>query len=98
MSIPDDLGDTGLPKATGRVLLPLHVRWTDPPVTYDLTDPADGRRVYEQVLRDGTDEDIRRCIDPDRLLEEFDELVLPPHVRRAWAGCFRRHRSVELAC
>ena len=31
-------------------------------------------RVYEQVLREGTEDDIR-----------FYEVVLPPNVRRAWA-------------
>lgn len=55
-------------------------------------------RVYEQVLREGTDDDVRRFIDVDVLAREWDSLVLPPRVRRAWVTWFRRHRGVELSC
>ena len=72
---------------------PLHVRWSGPPITYDLGDRADRARVYEQVLREGTEDDVRFYIDPDQLRDLFDELVLPTPVRRAWEGWFRRHGS-----
>lgn len=55
-------------------------------------------RVYEQVLREGTEDDVRYHIDVDelaRVVDELarvlDELVLPPYVRAAWLEWFRRH-------
>lgn len=65
---------------------------------YDLDDRADRRRVYEQVLREGDDDDVRRFVDVDQLLELWDELTLPSRVRREWAEWFRRHRGIDLAC
>ena len=53
---------------------------------------GDRARVYEQVLREGTEEDVRFYIDANQLRELWDELVLPPTVREAWAGWLRRHR------
>ena len=99
MAVPDDVDDARYPKAQGRVTLPVTVDWSgDVPVVYDLDDPRDRNRLYEQVLREGNDDDVRRFIDVDVLLEQWDALVLPPRVRRAWARWFRRHRGVELKC
>jgi hypothetical protein len=80
-----------MPKASGRVELPLHIRWSGPAVTYDLNDRADRARVYEQVLREGTEADVRFYVDAGQLLELWDELVLPPAVRQAWSGWIARH-------
>ena len=84
--------DAVRPKAKGKVELPLHIRWSGPPVTYDLTDRGDRARVYEQVLREGTADDVRFYVEADELRELFDELVLPPTVWRPWAAWLRRHR------
>jgi hypothetical protein len=92
VAVPGDLDDPSLPKATGKVELPLHIRWSGPPMTYDLTDRADRARVYEQVLREGTEDDVRYYIDPDELADMFDELVLPGPVRRAWTDWLDSHR------
>ena len=89
VAVPDDLGSR--PKASGRVELPLHIRWSGSAVTYDLDDRADRARVYEQVLREGTEDDVRFYVDADQLLELWDELVLPPTVRQSWAGWIARH-------
>jgi hypothetical protein len=43
------------------------VRWSGRPKTYDLDSRVDRLRVYEQVLREGTD-DVRRFIDIDELI------------------------------
>jgi len=86
IAVPEDLDDPSLPKATGRIELPLHIRWSRPPMTYNLDDPADRARVYEQVLREGTEDDVRYYIRVDELADIFDELVLPAPVRQAWAG------------
>jgi hypothetical protein len=57
------------PKARGIVQLPLHIRWSGPPILYDLGRWEDRARVYEQVLREGTDDDVRFYIDVDELLD-----------------------------
>ncbi len=98
VAIPEDADNPGLPKADGVVTLPFHIRWSEPLLSYDLGDRADRLRVYEQVLREGTEDDVRTYIDIDQLLALFDDLVLPPNVRRAWAEWLRHHRGVELAC
>jgi len=85
VTVPEDLSDPSLPKAAGQVELPLHIRWSGPATTYDLDDPVDRARVYEQVLREGTEDDVRFFIDPDQLAGIFDELVLPVSVREAWS-------------
>jgi hypothetical protein len=95
VAVPVDLDAAALPKAHGRVELPLHVRWSGPPLTYDLDDRSDRARVYEQVMREGTADDVRSYVEADRLLELWDELVLPPAVREAWTGWVERRRSAE---
>lgn len=95
VAVPEDLDDPSVVKATGRVELPLNIRWSGPPITYDLTDRTDRARVYEQVLREGIEDDVRFYIDADQLVELWDELVLPPSVRTAWEDWFRRHRHGE---
>jgi len=55
-------------------------------------------RVYEQVLREGTAEDVRFYVDVDQLIGLWEELVLPGSVRRAWAEWILRHRTIEIAC
>ena len=98
VAVPDDVDDPRLVKADGQVHLPLRVEWSgEEPLTYDLDNPVDRDRVYEIVLREGTDEDVRRFIDVDVLADRWDTLVLPPRVRRAWADWFRR-RGINLSC
>jgi hypothetical protein len=92
VAVPVNLDDPSHAKASGMVHLPLHIRWSGAPVTYDLDDPVDRARVYEQVLREGTEEDVRFYIDAGTLLELWDELVLPPAVRQAWASWIEEHR------
>jgi hypothetical protein len=91
VAIPEDIDDPTLEKASGVIDLPLHIAWSEPSLTYDLNRRADRLRVYEQVLREGTEDDVRYYIDAEELTRVFDELVLPPHVRAAWSEWFRRH-------
>ena len=96
VAVPEDIDECRAPKVRGLIQLPFHVRWSGPFIAYDLDDRADRARVYEQVLREGTEDDIRFYIDVDQLLELWDDLVLPVGVRQAWAEWFRRHRGVEI--
>ena len=98
VAAPDDADDPALEKAHGRVELPLHVRWSGSPKVYDLDHRPDRLRVYEQVLREGNDDDIRRFVDVNELLALWDDLVLPDYVRRAWSGWFSRHGRPDPGC
>ena len=97
-AVPDDLDVADVEKVTGVVELPLHIRWSGPDRRYDLTDRQQRARVYEQVLREGNEDDVRRFIRPDELVDLWDELVLPRNVRHAWAAWLERHRGVSLYC
>lgn len=77
MAIPDDIDDSTLDKASGVDELPRHIAWSEPSLTYDLKRRADRLRVYEQVLREGTEDDVRYYVDVEELTRVFDELVLP---------------------
>ncbi|MDE3203296.1 MAG: hypothetical protein KGQ66_03630 [Acidobacteriota bacterium] len=67
-------------------------------MTYDLDDPTDVCRVYEQVMREGTPEDIQEYIEADRVVELWDDLVLPSGVRRRWANWLLDHRQIYVKC
>jgi hypothetical protein len=54
--------------------------------------------VYEQVLREGNDDDVRYFIDVDQLQDLWSRMWLPPRVCQAWAEWYRRHRGVSLSC
>jgi hypothetical protein len=97
-AVPEDLDATEVEKVAGVVELPLHIRWSGPPRVYDLADRQDRARVYEQVLREGNDDDVRRFIRVDDLVDLWDELVLPRHVCRAWAEWLQRCRGVSVSC
>lgn len=98
VAIPTDIDDPDVDKARGLVRLPANVRWSTPDRVYDLCQRPDLRSVYEQVLQEGTEEDVRRFIKVDQLIVLWDELVLPDHVRAAWASWLSEHRGLQLAC
>lgn len=98
VAAPDDAADPAVEKAHGRVELPLHVRWSGQPKSYDLDERSDRLRVYEQVLREGNDDDVRRYVEVDELVLLWDELVLPEYVRRTWSAWFRRHGMPDPVC
>lgn len=98
VALPVNDDEPSTPKAKGLVQLPVHVRWSGPPKTYDLDLRQDRARVYEQVLREGTTADVRFYVDVGLLIDIWDELVLPRSVRQAWAAWILQHRNVEIAC
>jgi hypothetical protein len=95
ISVPADLDGPELSKASGRVELPPHLRWSGGPLVYDMDERADRARVYEQVLREGTGDDVRYFVRADDLIAQWDDLVLPPEVRDAWAGWLAARRRAE---
>jgi transcriptional regulator with XRE-family HTH domain len=97
VATPDDIADAEESKAVGVVELPLHIRWSGPPRSYDLDKRRDRARVYEQVLREGTEDDVRHFVRLDDLLDVWDELVLPDHVRAAW-DCWFATRAGAISC
>ncbi len=97
-AVPDDVDSADVEKAGGVVELPLHIRWSGPPRRYDLSDRRQRARVYEQVLREGNEDDVRRFVRVDDLIDLWNELVLPRHVRQAWAEWLKSHRGVSLPC
>ncbi len=97
VAIPDDLDQLDREPLRGVVELPRHLRWSAPAV-YDLDDRAHRRSVYEQVLCEGTVQDVTRYIRLSDLIELWDELYLPGNVRRAWAERLREDRGIDLPC
>jgi hypothetical protein len=89
VAVPEDVDDATIVKASGVIELPLHISWSEPALTYDMSQRADRLRVYEQVLREGTEDDVRYYVDVEELAGLLDELVLPPYVRAAWSEWFR---------
>jgi hypothetical protein len=75
-------------------MLPLHLNWSDPGRTSDLSDRGRRARVYEVVLREGTPDDIRSIIDGALLVDLWDDLVLPRAVRSAWDPVIRAELGV----
>jgi hypothetical protein len=98
VAIPDDIDRRDVPRASGLVVLPQRVRWSGPSRTYDLAKRADRALVYEQVLAEGTDDDVRRFIDVAQLVELWPDLVLPRHVRRAWSKWLEERRGITVPC
>lgn len=96
MAIPDDVDALSVDKASGVVTLPLRVQWSGRPRRYDLADRRQRALVYELVLTEGTDDDVRSFIDVDELVRLWDDLVLPEHVRLAWSQWLATRRNVAV--
>jgi hypothetical protein len=90
VAVPDDLDDSA--PIEGIVRLPQSIRWSGEPIDYDLANPRHLRSVYEQVLREGTEDDVRRFVRASTLVEIWDELFLPAYVRAAWEPWLQSHR------
>ena len=57
---------------------------------YDLDNLQHRKLVYEQVLAEGLDEDVRRFIEVDELVALWEEMMLPSFVRDAWGPWLRQ--------
>ncbi|WP_234392913.1 MULTISPECIES: hypothetical protein [Actinomycetes] len=81
-------------KAFATVVLPIELNWSEPERRFDLRTRADRARVYEIVLREGTNDHIAEYIDGALLIDLWDELVLPRSVRAAWSPLVESIRPV----
>jgi len=94
ISIPDDIEDRSLPKASGKVTMPRHIAWSFP-YSYNLDSRKSLRSCYQRVMTEGLDDDMLYYIDLDVLLEVWDELWLSPHVRDAWSVWLRARGLID---
>ena len=83
VEIPDDLTDCTVAPASGRVRLPQRLAWSGQG-EFDLDDRCDRAYVYQLVMTEGTEDDVRRFIDVDLLVQMWDDMWLSPHVRERW--------------
>jgi hypothetical protein len=64
--------------------LPRHLWWSGEPLVLDIGIESDRIRLYEIVLTEGSDDDIREFISYDVLIALWDRLYVPRYVREAW--------------
>jgi len=83
-SVPDHLPELPVPEALRSLVLPLHLEWSTPGRTVDLADRRQRARAYEVVLREGRPTDIESVVDGALIVDLWDEMVLPRHLRSAW--------------
>ena len=86
---PDDIDDPGITKAAGVVELPIHIDWSYAG-PFDLDDEVQRRWLYQLVLTEGNEDDVRHYIQLDVLLEMWPRMWLSQHVVEAWQAWFDR--------
>jgi hypothetical protein len=94
MRVPNGLPGLPVEQALRAVELPLTLNWSQPGRVFRLSDRGDRARVYELVLREGSDDDVLAYIDGALLVDLWDELVLPRAVRAAWSPLIDQVRGV----
>ena len=82
--IPSRLWRLPIGAALGKVRLPLHLEWSTPGRSWDLSDRGERARVYEATLREGEPNDIRSLVDGVLLVDLWGELGVPRALRSAW--------------
>ncbi len=91
--VPDRLWRLDLTDALATVMLPRHLHWSGPSRRFRLSERRDRSRVYEIVLREGTEADLMTYIDGAMLVDLWDDLVLPWQLRDAWSPLIARLRD-----
>jgi hypothetical protein len=92
--VPSHLPGLPVEQALASVELPLTLNWSQPGRVFRLSDRGDRARVYELVLREGSDADVLTYIDGALLVDLWDELLLPRAVRTAWSPLIDQVRGV----
>jgi transcriptional regulator with XRE-family HTH domain len=91
--VPNRLPRLPLGQALATVTLPLHLNWSTPGTTFDLSDRADRTDCYQIVLREGDAADILTYVDGALLVDLWPDLVVPRDIRAAWEEVVRTARS-----
>jgi excisionase family DNA binding protein len=78
------------------VELPFHLYWSDDNSRFDLSKRARLRSMYQVVLTEGSDEDVRTYVNRALLIDVWDELWLSPAVHEAWDGWIEAHRHAAV--
>lgn len=80
---------------TGLIDLPLHIWWsgTETP-QLDLAQPGDRRFAYEQILANGTADDVEAFIHPEQLVADWDDLFLTAAVAELWVPWYEEHSEL----
>jgi excisionase family DNA binding protein len=78
------------------VELPFHLYWSDDNNRFDLSKRARLRSMYQIVLTEGSDEDVRTYINRALLDDVWDELWLSPAVHEAWDSWIEAHRHATV--
>lgn len=94
--VPRHLTRLPIDRALATVELPLHIDWSSPSRTVNLSDRPSRLRAYEALLREGTPTDLERFIDGVLLIDAWDDLVVPQEIRSAWAPLIQRALGLEL--
>lgn len=89
--VPNELWRLELTLAFTDVQLPSHLHWSGPSRVFQLADRQDRARVYEIVMREGTEADLLTYIDGALLLDLWSDLVLPAPLRAAWVPVVSRY-------
>jgi hypothetical protein len=76
----------------GDVELPFHLYWSDDTNRFDLSNRARMRSMYQIVLTEGSTADVVAFVNPDLLLNVWDELWLSRAVHEAWDSWVQPHR------
>ncbi len=82
-------------QALAAVELPLTLNWSQPGRVFRLSDRSDRARVYELVLREGSEADVLAYIDGALLVDLWDELVLAPGGARGVVAADRTGPSLS---
>jgi hypothetical protein len=80
LEIPDDLGAQMATPVTGRVRLPNCIVWSGQG-EFDPEDRRDRMYLNQVVMTEGAEDYLRRCIDVEHLVEMWNDMRIPPHVR-----------------
>ena len=98
VAIPDDFATASGDTASGVIRLPNRIRWSAPDLAFDMDIAADRHRVYELVLVDGNEEDVRHFVRFDELISIWGDIFLPAYVRKAWQEWFAAHHIDVPSC
>jgi hypothetical protein len=94
VAIPRDLDGSSGSMEEGIIELPIHIWWSEPRRVLDTRLPKDRRRLYELVLVEGNEEDVRRYLRFSVLQDTWTQLFLPRHVRDEWERTFPHLRRI----